>query len=131
MSTDTLSFSDAELSSINQADDLKIAPLRADGVNHGTPTWIWEVVVKGNLYVRAYHGIRSSWYQSAIKQKAGQIHAAGSLWEVSFEVVENEDLNRKIDEAYREKYANSPYLAAMIKDQAREATVKILPKSVE
>jgi len=50
-------FSAAELQAIDKADDLKISPLRSDGVTFGTPTWIWEVVVDGSLYVRAYNGI--------------------------------------------------------------------------
>lgn len=29
------------LTAIDKADDLKIAPNRANGI-HGTPTWIWE-----------------------------------------------------------------------------------------
>ena len=47
------------LQAINQADDLKIAPYRANG-KPGTPTWIWEVAVDGRLFVRAYSGTHSS-----------------------------------------------------------------------
>ncbi len=39
-----MSWSHAELTKIDQADDLKIAPFHEDGVTYGTPTWIWEVV---------------------------------------------------------------------------------------
>ena len=49
-------FQKIELDNINVADDLKIAPFRADGITIGTPTWIWAVVVDGDLYVRAYNG---------------------------------------------------------------------------
>ncbi len=37
---------------IAETDDLHIAPFRDDGITHGTPTWIWSVVVDGALYVR-------------------------------------------------------------------------------
>lgn len=37
-------------------------------------------------------------------------------------------LNDSIDEAYRRKYAKSPYLAPMIGERARAATVKIMSK---
>jgi hypothetical protein len=120
-------FSAQELQRIDEADDLKISPLRPDGVTYGTPTWIWEVVVGGKLYVRAYNGTRSGWYQSAIVQKAGRIHAAGSVWEVNFETVK-ENLNDQVDEAYRKKYGGSPYLSTMISKQAKEATIRIIPK---
>lgn len=122
-------FTTEELQSIDQADDLKISPFRADGKTYGTPTWIWEVVVDGELYVRAYNGKSGRWYQSAIQQKAGRIHAAGMVKDVIFEHVHGDTtLDTKIDEAYRKKYSTSPYLEPMISNHAREATIKIIPK---
>lgn len=113
------------LQQINTADDLKIAPHRANG-QHGTPTWIWEVVVDGRLFVRAYSGIRSSWYQSAVTYKTGIIQAIGQSFDVRFEPIHDEGLNQRIDAAYRAKYAGSPYTAHMVGASARAATVEIL-----
>ncbi|KLT67070.1 DUF2255 family protein [Pedobacter sp. BMA] len=121
----TRKFSAEQLQKIDQADDLKIAPFREDGVTYGTPTWIWEVIVEGDLYVRAYHGVSSRWYQAALKQKAGRIHAAEMIKDVSFEPVSENNLNLKIDQAYQSKYSKSPYMTHMINDGARSATVKI------
>jgi hypothetical protein len=95
-----------ELSKIAEADDLHIAPLRENGVTYGTPTWIWSVAVDGALYVRAYNGTKSRWYQAAMRQKAGRITAAGMTKDVAFEAV-NGPLNDRIDEAYRAKYRAS------------------------
>ena len=67
------SWSKDELRKIAESDDLHISPFREDGLTYGTPTWIWSVVVDGNLHIRAYNGTHSSWYQAATKQKAGQI----------------------------------------------------------
>ncbi|MFC6644589.1 DUF2255 family protein [Granulicella cerasi] len=116
------------LHEIATTDDLHIAPFREDGTTTGTPTWIWSVVVDGDLYVRAYNGTSSRWYRAASKQKAGQITAAGKTNDVTFEQVQGE-VNDQIDAAYRLKYASSPYLNPMIGDRARAATVRILPKS--
>ena len=113
-----------ELRRIAEADDLHIAPLREDGVAYGTPTWIWSVVVGGALYVRAYNGKKSRWYQAAIRQKQGRIIAAGRTKEVLFEPVEGA-INDLIDDAYRVKYRRSPYLSPMIGAPARSATVKV------
>lgn len=124
----TKSFSSAELESISTADDLKIAPFRADGVTYGTPTWIWNVVVDGELYVRAYNGKDSRWYQSAVVQKAGQIHAAGMVKNVLFVTINDVHLNDAIDEAYKEKYNGSPYMLHMIGEKAKAATVHIIQK---
>ena len=115
------------LKQIAEADDLHISPFREDGITYGTPTWIWSVVVDGELFVRGYNGTRSRWYQAAIRQKAGRITTAGMTIEVLFEP-ENGEINAKIDDAYRTKYSKSSYLAPMIGEYARVATVKITPR---
>jgi hypothetical protein len=117
-----------ELDRIAATDDLHIAPFRDDGKTYGTLTWIWSVVVDGALYVRAYNGIRSRWYRSAISQKAGRITVAGMRKEVSFEPVDGA-INQSIDDAYRTKYGGSQYLAPMIGPRARAATIRITPIS--
>ncbi len=121
------SWSKNELCKIAQADDLHIAPLREDGVTYGTPTWIWSVAVDDVLYVRAYNGRNSRWYRAAMRQKAGRIIAAGMTKEVTFEAVDG-PINNRIDDAYREKYHGSEYLAPMIGTRARSATVQIVPR---
>jgi hypothetical protein len=118
-----------ELRKIAETDDLHISPFRADGKTYGTPTWIWSVVVDDTVYVRAYNGTKSRWYQSALQQKAGRISTAGMTKEVSFEPVAGA-INARIDEAYRAKYHGSPYLKPMISSGARAATVKLLPRGV-
>ena len=47
--------------------------------------------------------------------------------EVAFAPVEG-PTNDRIDEAYRAKYRESPYLAPMVAERARSATVKITPR---
>ncbi|MBE9605756.1 DUF2255 family protein [Acetobacteraceae bacterium H6797] len=121
-----MAWSSDELAKIVEADDLKIAPLRDDGVTYGTPTWIWCVAVDGALYVRAYNGRASRWYQAASRERGGRIHAAGMVREVRFELVEGEILDR-IDEAYRTKYRGSQYLEPLVSARARAACVKIVP----
>jgi hypothetical protein len=116
-----------ELAAIADADDLHISPFREDGVTYGTPTWIWSVVVDDALYVRAYNGQASRWYQAAMRQKAGRITVAGLTKEVLFESVAG-PINDRIDDAYRAKYHGSPYLNPMIGARARSATVRINPR---
>jgi hypothetical protein len=116
-----------ELKKIAGSDDLHISPLREDGKTYGTPTWIWSVVVDEDLYVRAYNGKNSTWYQAALRQKAGRVTAAGMTKEVDFEPVDG-PVNARIDDAYRKKYHDSPYLDHMISEPARSAAVKIIPR---
>ena len=119
-------WSEEELSKIAAADDLHISPFREDGTTYGTPTWIWSVVVDGDVYARAYNGQKSRWYQAAIKKKRGRISVAGMTEEVEFESVDGA-INGRIDDAYRAKYKSSPYLDPMIGARARSATVKMKP----
>ncbi len=60
-------------------------------------------------------------------QRAGRIIAAGETHEVEFSPGDPE-LNGRIDEAYRIKYARSPYLPPMVVSGPREATVEITPR---
>lgn len=126
MNIENKQFLPDEMNRIDKADDLHIAPFREDGKTYGTPTWIWAVIVDGDLYVRAYNGVNSRWYKSALKQKAGRIIAAGITREVRFEPVHG-DINSVIDEAYKKKYNDSPYLSPMISNRSRAATIKIIP----
>jgi hypothetical protein len=120
-------WSNDELTKIARMDDLHVSPFREDGLTYGTPTWIWSVVVDDGLYVRAYNGQDSRWYRAAMRQKAGRITAAGVAKEVTFEPVDG-PINDRVDEAYRAKYRDSPYLSPMIGARARSATVKIVPR---
>ncbi|WP_052487237.1 aldo/keto reductase [Gordoniibacillus kamchatkensis] len=121
-------WSKDELYRITDADDLHISPFREDGETYGTPTWIWSVVVDNALYVRAYYGQNSRWYQAALRQKAGRTTVAGMTKDVAFEPVDGQ-INDLIDHAYRAKYNGSPYLNSMISTRARSATVKVCQKN--
>jgi hypothetical protein len=79
--------------------------------------------------VRAYNGKKSSWYQAAMRQKAGRIKAAGMTKEVAFEPIGG-PINNLIDDAYRTKYHDSPYLSPMIAAPARSVTVKVMPRNI-
>jgi hypothetical protein len=125
-----MKWDQSELTKIVDADDLHISVLRDDKVNYGTPTFIWCVDVDGDLFVRAYSGVNSRWYQAALKQKVGRINAAGRRIDVTLEPVTG-SINDRIDEAYRAKYSSSRYLAPMISTRSRAATVRILPGGAE
>ena len=121
-------WSKEELRRIAETDDLHVSPFREDGKTYGTPTWIWSVVVGGAVYVRAYNGQKSSWYQAALRQHGGRITAAGMTKQVTFDSVEG--LDDEIDDAYRKKYSGSPYLKPMIGERARSATIRVIPREI-
>lgn len=118
-----------QINQFKNADDMHVSPFYSDGETLGTPTWIWSVIVDNNLYVRAYNGQKSRWYQSAKEQMAGQIQLANQKFDVVFEPIErNNALDEKINQAYKEKYNGSPYLPLMLNDGPVSATVRISPK---
>ncbi len=121
------SWSAAELALIDAGDDLHVSPLREDGATFGTPTWIWSVVVDGGLYVRAYSGVQSRWYQAALARPDGRIRAAGADYAVTFEPTPAA-MDDAIDAAYRGKYASSPYLDPMLADAVRRAGMRLVPR---
>lgn len=112
---------------IAATDDLHIAPYRADGKTTGTLTWIWSVAIDGRLFVRAWNGVNGRWYRSAIAQRAGKITAAGQEHWVEFAPTGDPELNERIDQAYREKYAGSRYLPPMVGVGPKAATIEITP----
>lgn len=124
MSKELNHLTQEDITTIAERNDFHIAPFREDGETYGTLTWIWVVEVQGELYVRAYNGTRSRWYEAAIQQKAGKIKAAGLERAVKFEPVSGA-VNDHIDEAYKLKYSGSPYLGSMISERAKAATVKV------
>jgi hypothetical protein len=127
-------WSQDALQQIAGTDDFHISPYRENGATPGTPTWIWSVAVDGNVYVyvRAYNGTASRWYQAALRQRAGRIRAGGGEWDVAFEPVDDDvadsALHEAVDAAYRAKYADSPYLAPMVSARTQAATVRVLPR---
>lgn len=115
-----------QLSTFVTADDMHVSPFYDDGKTLGTPTWIWSVVVGDELYVRAWNGQQSRWYQSAKKQRAGQITLSGQRFDVSYNpVVTDAQLTAAISRAYEKKYAGSPYLPPMLAAGPVSATVRI------
>lgn len=118
-----------DITGIAKTDDLHVSPFREDGTTYGTPTWIWSVVVEGRLFARAWNGTGSRWYRAAMNQRAGRIVAAGSTFEVAFGPADPA-LRDRIDQAYRDKYAGSPYLPPMLGSGPQAASVEITPLPV-
>ena len=104
-----------QITEFSRADDMHVSPFYEDGKTYGTQTWIWSVVVDGDLYVRAYNGQQSRWYQSAMTQGAGQIKFAGQTFETIYTDASGDAiLDQKINAAYSSKYQGSPYLSPML-----------------
>ena len=81
------------------------------------------VLVQGGLYVRAYRGPESRWFQAAQETGRGRIRAGAIARDVLLVPVPGPA--DAIDAAYRAKYGNSGTLVASL--QALAATLRIDP----
>ena len=86
-----------ELSRIEAADELEIAPRRRDG-SLRKPVPIWVVRVGDDLYVRAAHGPGSGWHRVARTSREGRIRAGGVEKDVTIEDAEGA-VHDKVDAA--------------------------------
>ncbi|MFJ9153507.1 DUF2255 family protein [Streptomyces sp. NPDC102270] len=83
------------------------------------------VLVGGELYVRAYRGVRSSWYQAAHKHSHGQIRVGAVTRDVLLETRDTRPAS-EIDAAYRNKYGQAAGALAASR-RAHAATIRIDP----
>ena len=76
-------WSSDELARIGEADELTVAPLRANGTP-GRPVPIWVVRVGDELYGRSWRGDDGAWYRAAKAQSQGHISSGGVERDVEF-----------------------------------------------
>ncbi|SNY63007.1 DUF2255 family protein [Paractinoplanes atraurantiacus] len=96
---------------------LSVGRERHEGVELGM------VVVDGGLYVRAFRGRRSAWFQAALTDPHGHISTTGLERDVLLSA--DPGPAETLDAAYRAKYGANAGLVAG--PQAHEATLRIAP----
>jgi hypothetical protein len=114
------------LASVASGDDFHLAPYREDGVTPGTPIRVWSVVVDDHVYVRsATPGSR--WFAAAIRERGGMVRTNQYSGKVTFDLVEDEALKDRVDDAYSAKYANDTYLSADLLKRSRHQIARVGP----
>lgn len=119
-------WTEAELNTVASEDSLYISVPNADGSMHA-PTRIWAVRAGDDVYVRSYNGPEGRWFNAALKAGHGRIRIGDFEKDVEFAFPEDDASLEASDEGYETKYAGSPYLAPMIDESSRAATVKLIP----
>ena len=116
-----------DLDTIGTADELEIAPLRADGSLRPYTT-IWVVRVGDDLYVRSVRGRRGGWFRQALERGAGRIRIDAVEREVTMAEPADAD-HDAIDRAYRSKYGGYPraYVDPTVTADAIAATLRLFP----
>jgi hypothetical protein len=115
-----------ELARIGAADELRIAPRRANGTLR-RPLPIWVVRVGDELYVRSWRGDDGSWYRAAQTSGEGHISAGGVERDVAC-LPADDEVNDAVDAAYQQKYGRyTGYVEPMVAPQARATTLRLVP----
>jgi hypothetical protein len=124
-----IEWTSAELTEVATADELEIASLGRDGTLRN-PTTIWVVRLDDGLYVRSVNGRTAAWFRGTQVRHEGRIWAGGVEKEVAFVDVDD-DLNDRIDDAYRTKYHGyaPSIVGTVLTDEARSATIRLVPRS--
>jgi len=118
-----------DLERIGAAEELRLATFKKDGTL-GKPITIWVIRVGDELYVRAYRGGETAWFQHTQRRPEARIGASGVTRDVTFvDTSFDEALNNEIDAAYQSKYRrySAMYVDPMITSQARATTLKLVP----
>ena len=125
----TGSWESEELERIAAAEELQLESARSDGTLR-RPVTIWVVRHGDDLYVRSVYGRRSNWFRGTQVRHEGHISAGGVDKDVVF-VDAGDDVNDKIDAAYRTKYHDQPvaFVDPTVTPEARAATIKLVPRA--
>jgi hypothetical protein len=123
-------WTNAELRTVAAAEELELASVRPDDTL-GKPVTIWVVRVENDLYVRSWKGDAGVWFRATQERHAGHIEAGGIGKDVTFVAVTDDNLNDRIDAAYRTKYRRhgGRYVDPMVAPTARDTTIKLVPRS--
>ena len=118
-------WTNGDLATIGNTEEVEVASLRADGELRGRRI-IWIVALGDDLYVRSVNGPDAAWFRGVRVRHEGRLYAGDRTWDVSF-VDADPGLNDEIDAVYRDKYRRYSEPVAMINaDQARATTLKVL-----
>jgi hypothetical protein len=104
--------------------EITIVFQRPDGSTGSTP--IWAVYVGDELYVRSMNGPRGGWYRRLRARPEGEVRdAAGHAYPIHAEPVRDTNTLAEVTRAYSEKYARSPYVHALLDEDAESATLRL------
>jgi hypothetical protein len=113
------------LQRLDEAIEVDAVTPRRDGSTSSRP--IWVVVVDGDAYVRSYHGPRGAWYRRARDDGRLTLVVNGTEIEAAAEPDTDDDVNRRVSEAYRAKYgARSPGpTETMVNSEISQTTLRL------
>lgn len=91
-------------------------------------TTIWPVVGQGEAFVRSLKGEDGRWYRELMANPDAVLHVEGEAIPVRAVRADDPDSVERATDGFRRKYADSPSLDAMIRDEIAPTTVRLEPR---
>ena len=97
---------------------------RGDGSMSSRP--IWVVVDDGDAYVRSYRGESGAWYRRARADGRMTIAVDGAEIDVVAEPIDDEEINRRVSDAFQAKYGGSSSATeTMVNPEVSRTTLRL------
>jgi hypothetical protein len=112
---------------LEAAEEVEIETSRgAGGPVHRTT--IWAVVEQGEVYVRSLNGNAGRWYREALENPEVVVHVDGEAYSARAVHAPDDDSIARTSSGLQRKYADSPYLETMIRNEILETTLRLEPR---
>ncbi|MYS85748.1 DUF2255 family protein [Embleya scabrispora] len=111
---------------IAHGNDFHIAPDRDADLTPGRLIWVWAVTIDEDIYVRSANP-DSRWFASAVTYRRGSVSIAGNALPAEFTLVTRDAVKDQVDDAYRDKYADDPYLSEDLLESSRNQIARVRP----
>ena len=98
----------------------------ADGPVHRTT--IWVVTGDGEVYVRSLNGEDGRWYRELMANPDALLHVEDETVPVRGVSTPDPESVERATRGFNEKYADSPYLHTMVRDEIAPTTVRLDPR---
>ena len=114
-------------SALETAAEIDIETRRgADAPVHRTT--IWPVVEEGEVYVRSLRGDAGCWYREALANPDVVVHVDGESFPARAVPAPDPDSVARANAGLQRKYADSPSLETMVRDEILDSTLRLEPR---
>ena len=120
-----MTFAEADLSAIAQAEEVRIETRAADGTTHRTIIWIVEH--DGQLYVRSVNGPEARWYREATADTSIALLVDGQRFEAHVVPATDPASIEACSAGLRAKYKADYSLGSMLKPETLPTTLRVVP----
>jgi hypothetical protein len=91
-------------------------------------TTIWAAVDGDQVYVRSLRGPSGRWYRELRANPEAVLHVDGEAIPIRAVHVPDDESVARATAGFRRKYASSPALESMIRDEIADTTIRLQPR---